>query len=128
MGRNTPKELHRPRFELHHDAVAANFPRPLLDLIAQLGEAGLKATAQPGGYDTVTFVYGNESWSLRRQESTLDISSVWNKAEFNILGNSGGAEAQFDPGTTITVILVVGDGTGTAPPRIALTRRQDRLE
>jgi len=83
--------------------------------ITQLGEVGLTASAQPNGMDQVAFVYDNDSWSIFGQDSVLNIATVWNKAEFNVVGNAGGSQAQFNYGTTITVSLVVGDGTGTAP-------------
>jgi hypothetical protein len=83
--------------------------------ITELGEEGLSGSAEANGNDGITFVYGNDSWYLSAKDSVLDIASVWNKAEFNVVGNGGGAQAQFNPGTTITVTLIVGDGTGTAP-------------
>jgi hypothetical protein len=83
--------------------------------ITQLSTVGLSGSAKPNGLDSVSFDWGDESWTLTRTDSILDISSVWNKAEFNVVGNAGGAQAQFNSGTTITVTLIVADGTGTAP-------------
>lgn len=87
--------------------------------ITQLGELTLEGSASTHGLDSLTFAYENEFWILSAQDSVLDIASVWNKAEFNVLGNAGGSEAIFNGGTTVTVTLVVGDGTGTAPTCVA---------
>jgi hypothetical protein len=83
--------------------------------ITSLGQEGLSGTAKPGGLDAVTFVNGSDAYILTGRDSVLDISSVWKRAEFNVVGNTGGAQAQFNPGITITVTLIVADGTGTAP-------------
>jgi hypothetical protein len=83
--------------------------------ITDLGHVGLYGSASATDGDSVSFVYGNDAWGLNGPDSVLDISTVWDKAEFNVVGNEGGAQAQFNPGTTITVTLIVADGTGTAP-------------
>ena len=83
--------------------------------ITSLGQEGLSGTANPKALDAVTFVNGSDAYTVTGSDSVLDISSVWKRAEFNVVGNGGGAQAQFNPGTTITVTLIVGDGTGTAP-------------
>jgi len=83
--------------------------------ITSLGQEGLSGTAKPKGFDTVTFVNGSDAYIVTGKDSVLDISSVWKQAEFNVVGNTGGAQAQFNPGITITVTLIVVDGTGTAP-------------
>jgi hypothetical protein len=83
--------------------------------ITDLGQVGVSASAVSLANDSVTFIYGNDSWTLAAPDNVLYISEVWDKAEFNVVGNGGGAQAQFNPGTTITVTLIVLDGTGTAP-------------
>jgi hypothetical protein len=89
---------------------------PAPDLpITDLGKEGLEGTATAGGNDTVTFSYGTESYSVSAKDSVLDISSVWNKAEFNVFGNAGGSRADFNSGSSITVTLLVLDGSTSAP-------------
>jgi hypothetical protein len=83
--------------------------------ITSLGQEGLSGTANHNALDAATFVNGSDAWIVTKSDSVLDISSVWKQAEFNVVGNGGGAQAQFNPGITITVTLIVGDGTGTAP-------------
>jgi hypothetical protein len=83
--------------------------------ITSLGQEGLSGTANHNALDAATFVNGSDAWIVTKSDSVLDISSVWKQAEFNVVGNTGGAQAQFNPGITITVTLIVVDGTGTAP-------------
>jgi hypothetical protein len=45
----------------------------------------------------------------------LDISSVWDKTEFNIVGDTGGSRAQFGSGTSFVELLQVNDGSDTVP-------------
>jgi hypothetical protein len=45
----------------------------------------------------------------------LDISSVWNKAEFNVVGDGGGSRADFNEGTSISPLLYIYDGSRSAP-------------
>jgi hypothetical protein len=83
--------------------------------ITDLGSISLSANVTAGGNDVVTFSSGSEAYVLTAKDSVLDIASVWDQAEFNVVGNGGGSEAQFNAGSSITVYLFVGDGTFTAP-------------
>jgi len=87
--------------------------------ITKLGELGLGATAAAGGNDSVMFSYGSDSYSITAKDSVLDISSVWNKAEFNVFGDAGGSRADFNSGSSITVQLVLLDGSTSAPTCLA---------
>lgn len=94
-------------------ASAPNVP------ITKLGELGLLGRATPGGYDQVLFTYGNDAYSRNAKDSVLHIGTVWNEAEFNVLGNNGGSRADFNPGSSITVQLVLFDGSSAAPTCVA---------
>jgi hypothetical protein len=87
--------------------------------ITNLGKIGLMATASAGGNDQVTFSDGSDSYSITGKDSVLDISSVWNKAEFNVVGNAGGSRADFNKGSSITVTLLLFDGSTSAPKCVA---------
>lgn len=87
--------------------------------ITKLGELGLMATAAAGGNDQVMFTYGSDAYAISAKDSILDISSVWNKAEFNVVGNAGGSRADFNNGTKIAVTLIVFDGSTAAPTCLA---------
>jgi hypothetical protein len=80
-----------------------------------LGEVRLQASASAGGNDSVTLEYKADLYNITGKDSVLDISSVWNKAEFNVLGDLGGSEAVFHNGSSITVTLELVDGSTSAP-------------
>jgi hypothetical protein len=83
--------------------------------------AGLKltATATSGGNDTAVVTYDGDAYSTSQKDSTLYISQVWNTGEFNVVGDAGGSEAEFNSGASITVNLAVSDGSTSAPSCVA---------
>jgi hypothetical protein len=86
---------------------------------ADLGKVVLQATASPGGNDSVTFQYKTDLYNITASDSVLDIGSVWDKAEFNVVGDAGGSRADFNKGSSITVKLELGDGSRSAPTCVA---------
>jgi hypothetical protein len=86
---------------------------------ASLASLKLTATAATGGNDTAVVTYDGDAYSTSQKDSTLDIASVWNTGEFNVVGDAGGSEAEFNSGTSITVNLAVTDGSTSAPSCVA---------
>jgi hypothetical protein len=87
--------------------------------ITDLGSLSLVATAKAGGLDSVQFGNGSDFYSVTGNDSVLDISSIWNKSEFNVVGNAGGSQADFNSGSSVTVTIVLFDGSGAAPKCVA---------
>jgi hypothetical protein len=87
--------------------------------ITDLGKMSLLATADPGGLDSVSFSFGTESHSVTASDNVLDISSVWKESEFNVVGNTDGSRADFNSGSSITVTLILFDGSDSAPTCVA---------
>jgi hypothetical protein len=83
--------------------------------ITQLSGMQLHAMAAAGGNDEVMFCFGGVCWAVSASDSVLDISHVWNKAEFNVFGDCGGSQAEFNGGTSITVHLTMTDESTSAP-------------
>jgi hypothetical protein len=83
--------------------------------ITQLSNLSMTGFASPGGQDIVTLTDGAEAWSVSADDSVLDIGTVWSQAEFNVFGDGGDSQAQFNAESTITVQLAIEDGS-TAPP------------
>jgi hypothetical protein len=81
----------------------------------QLANLKISGTATNGGNDTVVFTNGTTAYSLTAKDSVLD---AWDQTEFNVVGNAGGSEAEFNSGSSITVKLAVADGS-TAKPTCA---------
>jgi hypothetical protein len=73
--------------------------------ITYLGDIEIKAKAASGGNDSVTVTYlaTGDVYSRTSSDSVLDIATVWNKAEFNVLGDAGGSRAKFNSGTELYV-------------------------
>ena len=65
--------------------------------------------------DYVALGYDSDMYSHSTSNSSLDMSSVWNQVEINVLGDGGGSEAVFNNGTSITVTLALLDGSAAAP-------------
>jgi hypothetical protein len=80
-----------------------------------LGSMSLAAKVTPGGNDVVTFTYGTEAYVVTAKDSVLQIATVWEQAEFNVVGNGGGSRADFNLGSSITVYLFANDGTYSTP-------------
>jgi hypothetical protein len=96
-----------------HLATAPDLP------IKDLGKMSLAGTAIPGGEDSVTLYYGSDVYSVTANDDLLDIGSVWDNVEFNVLGNEGGSRADFNKGSSITVTLYLVDGS-ILPPTCVL--------
>jgi hypothetical protein len=83
--------------------------------IKDLGGETLTGSAVSGGNDTVTFTYGGDSYAVSGKDSVLDIATVWNLAEFNVVGDAGGSRADFNTGSSVTVNLAVTSGSAAKP-------------
>jgi hypothetical protein len=87
--------------------------------VTDLGDVSLYAAATAGGVDKVEFFHGSDYWWVTESDKVLDISSVWNKVEFNVLGDAGGSRADFNSGSSITPYIFLADGSSAAPKCIA---------
>ncbi len=87
--------------------------------ITSLGQLELGTSVQAGGFDSVTLYYGSDVVTMTWFDSMLDISSVWDKVEFNIVGDAGGSQAQFNSGSSLKVILSFADGSSAEPTCLA---------
>jgi hypothetical protein len=102
------------------DCYKNSLIEPATDIsITDLGDVALTANATAGGNDKVEFYYGSDYWWVTEPDSVLDISSVWNKVEFNVVGDAGGSEADFNSGSSITPSIYLADGSTAAPKCIA---------
>jgi hypothetical protein len=98
-------------------AVVYNGQIPITDLAGlQLG-----GSAVANGTDRAVVTYGNEAYTATVPDSYTDISSGWTRAEFNVLGNLGESEAQFNSGTSLTVKVALLDGSTSAPTCLSPT-------
>ena len=87
--------------------------------IKSLGQLELAGSVQSGLFDTVTLYYGSDVVSMTWFDSMVDIASVWDKVEFNVVGDAGGSRATFNSGSSINVILSFADGSSAKPTCLA---------
>ena len=96
-----------------------------------LGSATLTGTAASGGNDTVVFTYDGDAYSNSQSDSTLDIASVWNEVEYNIVGDAGGSEAKFNTSNVSIKVNIAGttssDSTSTCTADNGTTGESNNL-
>jgi len=83
--------------------------------ITTLADVTLSGSAAAGGSDTVRFTYADHSYAVTVNDAKLDIATVWNQTEFNVVGDAGGSRADFNKGSSVTVDLAVTYGSSAAP-------------
>jgi hypothetical protein len=102
------------------DCVVNSPLAPATDIpITDLGEVELGTSVQAAEFDSVTLYYGSDVVTMTWFDAMLDISSVWNKAEFNVVGDAGGSQAEFNSGSSIKVVLSFFDGSASTPTCLA---------
>jgi hypothetical protein len=101
----------------YHNAVStATVP---LIAIADLASATLEGAVQANGNDTgyLTFTDSNTGKPttevVSQSDTVADFAANWNGAEFNVVGDGGGSNANFNNGASVTVKLAVDDGSSS---------------
>ena len=97
-----------------NDPIAGSLPGSV-PTIADLANDTLTGTAAANGTDTVVMTIGSGHAIATNVDSALNLAGAWKVAEFAILGDGGGGEANFSAGTTLKVRTSVQSGTRTAP-------------
>ncbi len=98
--------------DCYRNSAAVNVPDQTIDQLAYLQESG---NAVLNGLDTLTFTTATDAYSTTGEDSVVYLASSWNAAEYNIVGNGGGSEADFNSGSKITVQIDLVDGSTKAP-------------
>lgn len=83
--------------------------------ITDLASLNLSGSAASGGTDAATVTYDGEAYTATVADTLTEIASGWTQAEFNVVGNAGGSRADFNSGASLTVNVVLTDGSTTAP-------------
>jgi hypothetical protein len=98
--------------DCYKNSAAVGVPQlPITDL------ADLKMTgkAVSGGKDFLTFTSSGEAYRTSGKDSVVYLAAGWNASEFNIIGDGGGSEANFNTGSSVTVQIALVDGSTAAP-------------
>jgi hypothetical protein len=83
--------------------------------ITSLASLQLSGSAQANGTDRATATYNGEAFVATVKDSWTDIASGWTQAEFNVVGDGGGARSDFNPGSAVTVKIALMDGSTSTP-------------
>jgi hypothetical protein len=83
--------------------------------ITDLASLQLSGSVVADGTDKATATFDTEAYAATVKDSYTDISSAWNQAEFNVLGNAGGSRADFNTGSALTVKIALTDGSTAKP-------------
>jgi hypothetical protein len=83
--------------------------------ITKLTSLELSASAKAGGTDAATAIYDGDAYKASVHDSLTDIASIWNQAEFNVVGNAGGSRADFNSGSALLVKMALSYGSTKAP-------------
>ncbi|HEX3459067.1 MAG TPA: hypothetical protein VHR97_14040 [Candidatus Baltobacteraceae bacterium] len=83
--------------------------------ITDLSQMDLSGNAVNGGLDTLVYTDGSNAYSTTGQDTVMYLSAGWTGSEFNIIGDGGGSQADFNAGTALTVEIDLTDGTTDKP-------------
>jgi hypothetical protein len=83
--------------------------------LSALADLQLSGTVASGGNDTVQLTTSSKAYAENGSDSVLGLAGSWKVTEYNVLGNGGGSQANFNTGTSITVNVALTDGAKTAP-------------
>jgi hypothetical protein len=75
----------------------------------------LTGSAVVGGLDTVTVTTYNNAYSTTGSDSVVGLAGFWNESEFNVIGDGGGSQADFNTGTKLIVKIDLDNGTTNTP-------------
>ena len=84
--------------------------------IVNLGEVSETGVAASSG-DSIYISVGTTQYGMKnvQNDGITDLSANWMGTEFNVVGNAGGSEADFNSGSKITVSIQADDGVTTKP-------------
>ncbi len=83
--------------------------------IANLGNLSLKGAVALGGLDTFIMATDSDLYSVQNDDSIVYLAQGWQEAEFNVVGDGNGTQANFNGGSTIVVRTSVDYGSPNAP-------------
>ena len=99
------------------NSQAVRIPNVSIKDLSQLIETGVASSRG----DSVYLSVGNTEYGMRKIQSDgiVDLSANWDGAEFNVVGDAGGDDAEFNAGSKITVSLQTDTGLKTKPACLA---------
>jgi hypothetical protein len=98
--------------DCYKNSSAVSVPQ---EVVTQLPQMNLSGNAVNGGLDTLVYMDGTNAYSTTGQDSVMYLSDGWTGTEFNIIGDGGGSQADFNAGAALTVEIDLTDGTTDVP-------------
>lgn len=98
--------------DCYKNSAAVSIPQ---EVITDLPKISLSGTAVANGLDTLKFMDGGNAYSTTGQDTVMYLADGWTDSEFNVIGDGGGSQANFNSGTSLTVRIEVTDGTNAKP-------------
>ena len=98
--------------DCYRNSAAVSVPQ---EPIKKLKKMQMNGTATANGNDVLVFTVGKKAYRTQGSDTVVDLASGWNASEFNIIGDGGGSQANFNSGSKMTVEIQVNNGTGNAP-------------
>ncbi len=98
--------------DCYTNSAAVTVPK---EKIKKLKTIKLSGSAVAGGLDTLVMTVGKKAYSTTGEDSVVDLATAWTESEFNVFGDGGGSQADFNTGSSITVEIAVTNGTTNAP-------------
>jgi hypothetical protein len=98
--------------DCYTNSAAVTVPQ---EAITKLKTLKLSGSAKAGGLDKLIMTVGTEAYSVTGEDSVVYLATAWTESEFNIIGDGGGSEADFNSGSSVTVKIAVTNGTKNAP-------------
>ena len=93
----------------YHNSSSAGLPSFPASNVPELGVMG----QAENGTDTAIFTSENptEIYAVTQNDNLLDLEQYWTQAEFNVFGDAGGGEANFNNDSTLIVQTILNNGT-----------------
>jgi len=83
--------------------------------ITELPNMSLSGTAVANALDTFVTTTATQAYTTTGLDSVVYLANGWNASEFNVVGDGGGSQANFNAGASLTVHIDLVDGTSAKP-------------
>lgn len=98
--------------DCYKNSAAVTVPK---EVISKLKTLEISGAAAKGGLDTLIMYVGTKAYKTTGKDSVVYLATGWKESEFNIVGDGGGSEANFNSGSSITVEIALTNGGTKAP-------------
>ncbi len=98
--------------DCYKNSAAVTVPQ---EPITVLDTIKISGAAKAGGRDTLIMTVGTEAYTTSGKDSVVYLATAWTESEFNVIGDGGGSEANFNTGSSIRVKIAVTNGTTDEP-------------